>query len=218
MTLEGLRLRVRKIYIRFTSKKRGKKIGNKKFTIISNNCWGGLVYESYNLQKDSPTVGMYFAPTEYLKFISNLKHYINECEMEFIDPEKSVHKALYRQDNTFGKYPIAKLGDVEIALLHYHSKNEALSKWRRRCERIHWENIIIKMNDQNGCTKNDMLSFFDMHLECKCKLFFSVKKEWKKINSDIVLINQFNRHHIYASMEPFGASRKCNINSIINRL
>ena len=35
------------------------------FTIISNNCWGGLVYQHYNLSYDSPTVGCYFFALTY---------------------------------------------------------------------------------------------------------------------------------------------------------
>ena len=39
--------------------------------IISNNCWGGVIYESYSLPKLSPTVGMYFSPKDYLKFVAD---------------------------------------------------------------------------------------------------------------------------------------------------
>lgn len=30
---------------------------NKSFTIISNNCWGGLVYQKVGLGYQSPTIG-----------------------------------------------------------------------------------------------------------------------------------------------------------------
>lgn len=55
----------------------------KPFTIISNNCWGGLVYQYYGFGYDTPTVGMYFFAEDYVKFVSNLKHYL-EIDIHFI--------------------------------------------------------------------------------------------------------------------------------------
>lgn len=74
MSVNGFKLLLRNKYIRSTSNFRKRKINNIDFTIISNNCWGGLVYESYGLPKNSPTVGMFFMAEEYIKFVSNLKY------------------------------------------------------------------------------------------------------------------------------------------------
>lgn len=49
-----------KIFIPLTCKSRREKLTHTDFTIISNNCWGGTVYEAHNLPKESPTVGMFF--------------------------------------------------------------------------------------------------------------------------------------------------------------
>lgn len=220
MTLEGLRLRIRNAYINLTASNRRKLIDNNNFTIISNNCWGGIIYESYGLEKSSPTVGMYFAPKEFIDFISNIEHYIKDEVIEFIPPEKARHIDLYKQDNTFGKYPIARLGNVEIAMLHYATEEEAKDKWERRCARICWDHLIVKMNDQNGCTYEDMVKFLNTDIKCSKKLFFTVHKEWQRENSPVVYIPQFYKGHVYASMEPFGNARLCNINinEIINKL
>ena len=75
-TYEGLRLKILKIRREKLSTIRRKKLQISSFTIISNNCWGGMIYESYNLVKQSPTIGMFFFPSDYIKFISNLKFYI----------------------------------------------------------------------------------------------------------------------------------------------
>lgn len=66
------------------------KIGlkNKCFTIISNNCWGGFVYQKFNLQYRTPFVGLFiFAPqsglhTEY-KVPSSVGTGINPISSEF---------------------------------------------------------------------------------------------------------------------------------------
>ena len=73
--IEGIRLKINKFFRLTFAKKRNKKLKNKNFTIISNNCWGGMIYESYNLRKDSPTIGLFIMPKDYIKFIKNLKKY-----------------------------------------------------------------------------------------------------------------------------------------------
>lgn len=49
------KLHLKTTKIRSLLKKR--QLTNLDFTIISNNCWGGLTYEEYGLRKNSPTVG-----------------------------------------------------------------------------------------------------------------------------------------------------------------
>lgn len=77
LTIEGLRLKLLK-YPRtgkLFTKHRTKQLVNKQFTIISNNCWGGMIYESYNLPKESPTVGLFFMADDYINFLKHLKEY-----------------------------------------------------------------------------------------------------------------------------------------------
>ena len=52
MTYEGLRLKVLKFWRLGLANYRKKQLKSTDFTIISNNCWGGMIYESYNLQKN----------------------------------------------------------------------------------------------------------------------------------------------------------------------
>ena len=56
----------RKLYPKL-AKYRRKKINNTDFTIISNNCWGGICYEYFGLPKESTTVHIFL-----LKTISSL--------------------------------------------------------------------------------------------------------------------------------------------------
>lgn len=214
MTLEGIKIVLRNKYIRATAAQRRKKLEHADFTVISNNCWGGLVYESYGLPKQSPTVGMYFMAEEYLRFLSNLDYYVSECEMKFVAPEEARHRAFYEQDKRFGTYPIARVGDVEIAMLHYHSEEEAKSKWERRCQRINKDKLIVKMNDQNGCTAEHAYQFGQ--LPFACKVFFTVNQF--DAGDCTVKIPGHGQKAILSTQEPFGASRYCNVNQLINSL
>lgn len=215
MTYEGIRLKVLRIRRLKLAKWRRKKITNKDFTIISNNCWGGMIYESYNLQKQSPTIGCFFMAEDYIKFLSDLKMYLIK-ELKFIEPSNSKWKNKLKDNKKFGSYPIGKLGDIEIFFLHNNSEEEAFQKWKRRCKRINYNRLIIKFNDQNGCSKEDLLNF--IKLPYKNKIFFTVK-DWDIQDKCIVKINQFGtKEYIKASYEPFGNSKYININKIINEI
>lgn len=66
-TYEGLRLKAHKYWRKALAPYRYKRLTNSDFTIISNNCWGGMVYEAHNLPKESPTVGLSFMADDYEK-------------------------------------------------------------------------------------------------------------------------------------------------------
>ena len=213
MTIEGLRLKLLEIRRKSLADYRRNKIHKSRFTIISNNCWGGECYESYNLIKQSPTIGLFFMATDYIKFISNIKHYLNQ-KIEFINPKESKYFYSLKKDPHFGSYPVGKLDDIEIFFMHYSSEEQVLKKWNRRIKRINWDHIIYKFNDQNGCTEKDIQNF--EKLPYKNKICFSVNKKYKKY-SDVVIINAPKSHKfISASYEPFGNSKYININEIIN--
>ena len=46
------------------------RLKNREFSILANNCWGGAVYDKYGLQYRTPTIGLWFAPKDFLKFLS----------------------------------------------------------------------------------------------------------------------------------------------------
>lgn len=129
--------------------------------IFSNNCWGGHVYRYFGLPYLSPTVGMYYFADDYIRFVSNLKHYCS-CEPVMIKAEESHnYDKLKEQGNT--NVPIGLFGgDVEVVFLHCHSDEEAKTKWMRRCERINWENIILKFSEQNYATLDNLKVFDDL--------------------------------------------------------
>lgn len=92
---------------------------------------------------------------DYVRFVSNLKHYC-KSELVMIEAKQSHnYEKLKQQGNT--DVPIGLLGgDVEIVFLHYYSKEEAKEKWKRRCERICWDNILLKFSEQNFVTLDQL--------------------------------------------------------------
>ncbi len=132
---------------------------NRQFTIIANDCWAGHVYRYFNLPYDSPTVGTGFFADDYLKFITNLREYI-EMDIQMITAKESIHYAqIMKHHPKFHNCPYARIGDIEVRFGHYHDPDEAKEKWDKRKKRIHWDNLIFKMSEHNSCTFEIMQAF-----------------------------------------------------------
>ena len=162
-----IRLKINKI----GAKNRNKKLLTKDFSIISNNCYAGIVYQYLNLQYNTPTIGLYFFAKEYIKFLSNLEYYFN-CSLKFINTcESRYYNELCKrkQENAL----IGVLDDVDIVFLHYSNCTEVKDKWERRKQRLS-KNLIIKFNDTNLCTE-ELLKKFD-NLPFQHKICFTAKK------------------------------------------
>lgn len=144
---------------------------NKEFTIISNNCWAGRIYQRYGLQYTSPTIGLLLFADDYIKFLSNLKYYLS-LDLKFISKKESRYYEHYTEKDKY--YPIGVLDDIEVIFLHYKSEKEAEEKWNRRKQRINWNNLIVKFNDQNLATEKNIRDFDN--LPYKNKLCFVSKK------------------------------------------
>ena len=90
-TFESVRIRAREFLNPLLGPFRRMRIkGHYPFTVISDNCWGGHFYRYFHLPYDSPTIGLYFFASDYIKFIYHLDDYINNCSLEFISLEVCV--------------------------------------------------------------------------------------------------------------------------------
>ena len=131
----------------------------------------------------TPTVGLFFYAPDYIKFVENLKYYL-ETELKFSDYSKYDEVNEIRLKNA---YPIGVIDDVEIQFLHYRSENEAHSKWTRRVQRVNYDNLYLKFDDRDLSTPELMLRF-DQISGVKNKVIFSAKK-YPDINSLVFLPN-----------------------------
>ncbi len=141
----------------------------KDFTIISNNCWGGGVYEDLALPYRTPTVGLFFFAPCYIKFVTNLKENL-VADITFIKQSK------YQKGNDLQKehyYPIGLIGnDIEIHFLHYVSEEQAYDKWIRRKKRANFENLFLSFSDSEQYTLNELKEFDRLPFP---KVFFSAR-------------------------------------------
>ncbi len=140
-----------------------RQLKSKDFSIISNNCWGSFVYQKYGLQYTSPTVGLYILGHDFVKLCARWEWYM-EQKLMFIPWEESTY---YYAIKDCKPYPVAKLGDIEIYFMHYHSEDEASEKWYRRVKRINPNHMIFKLSQREECSKADVEAFMKLPLAHK---------------------------------------------------
>ncbi len=104
-------------------KKELRRLLHNEFVIISNNCWGGQVYQWFQKPYQTPFVGLFLYGPCYMKFLRDIDYYL-ASELVFIQASKYKKRPK--------TYPIGVLDDIEIHFTHYKSEEEALEKWMRR--------------------------------------------------------------------------------------
>ncbi|MBQ8261292.1 MAG: DUF1919 domain-containing protein [Lachnospiraceae bacterium] len=122
-----------------------KRLKNTNISLIASNCNGCLILHDLGLKFNSPFVNLWMKPTDYVRFLSNIHHYLS-CDLFFVDePDIS--------------YPVGVLDDVRIYFQHYKTSQDAKEKWLERSKRIDFENLFILFNDRDGCTYQNLVDF-----------------------------------------------------------
>lgn len=162
---------------------------NKDFTIFSNTCIGGRIYHWLGLEFKSPFINMFIYPNDFMKVLFNPIEYLDK-ELNFIETNE--------------EYPIAMLGDVRIHFNHDNDKNEIVAKWKRRIERINYQNayVVIREYKGNYVSDADLLKLLKIYKGVKIITFDKNKRkknnykyinlkgnkdEWKRGKSDIAI-------------------------------
>ncbi len=106
----------------------------KDFSILSQNCIGGVFYHDMGLKFLSPTINLFFSGSDFVRFVINLDYYLAQ-ELRMTQGED---------------YPVGYLDDVRINFQHYESCAEAKAKWDERKQRIRKDRIIVLCTDRDG--------------------------------------------------------------------
>lgn len=140
------------------------KLKNREFTIISNNCNAGNFYKALGCRMDSPLINMGIGLEAYLRFVANIRAYM-ESNLEFVNYS-------YRTE-TKELYPLCTLGSgklepINIHFSHYLNFEEVKLEWERRLKRIHWDNIyFILSNHPYSLTSEAIKTFCDLDIKNK---------------------------------------------------
>lgn len=160
-----------------------KRLNNHDFTIVANNCIAGTIYKDLDLTYLTPFVGLYMLPSDFIKLCENLKEYLEKPLLEFFTSSHS--------------YPVAKLGDITLFLMHYPDFESAKKAWDRRKIRVNFENIFYILVQKDGCSEEDMKRFDQ--LECPNKIILATNNEFN-LQSLHVLDSFKNDHEVGAEL------------------
>jgi len=183
-----IKRKFRKIFQNQLNVKDIRLLKDKNFVIISDNCWGGEVYQWFKRPYNSPFIGLFLNGPCYIKLLSNFDYYMNQ-ELNFVTDTKYPRLK--------ASYPIALLDDVEIHFLHYKNNEEAKSKWNRRTERMFKEtnkdNYYFKACDIDHGSKETFEQFHQ--LPFKNKVSFGINNyESLKDKNHIKIEESYNNN------------------------
>lgn len=157
-----IRRKYRVIFKSYYSKKDIALLKDSNFVIITNNCWGGAVYQWLQRPYNSPFVGIGIKGECYIKLLSNFDYYMN-TSIQFTTKSKYPDRTI--------NYPLGIIDDVEIHFTHYKSEEEAKEKWERRTARMLEEkiknNYFFKICDSWDVDKEMMKKFHQLPFKNK---------------------------------------------------
>lgn len=129
------------------------KIRNKDFTLITNNCIGGVIYHNLGMKFLSPTINLSIRGEDYLAFVKNLKEYTS-CPLIEVTEYNS-------------NYPVGKLiptnhnlNPIIVYFQHYKTFSEAKEKWNIRCKRMNFNNIYFIWEFYDNLYNIDLIKQF----------------------------------------------------------
>lgn len=148
------------------------RIINSDFSILCNNCFGGILYHDLGMRFLSPTVNLYFDAEDYLEFLENLEFYL-QCEMT---------------DGGDGNGVIGVLnGKIKVYGIHYDTFEELKLKWDSRRSRVNLDNLYVIGVYRDGFTDELVKRF--CALPFKNKVFLSHKEIDCEHNDCIVKVD-----------------------------
>lgn len=131
------------------------KLKNRSFSIISSNCNGGVIAHDLGVKFNTPFINVGFLSDDYIKLLQSPKHYLYDCELEFIKPVIDGCYIITGDE----KYTVAKLDDITLFFAHNQSESQARDNWNRRKKRINWDNLFIVFTDRDNCSYSTIAAF-----------------------------------------------------------
>ncbi len=104
-------------------------------SIISNNCWGEIIYHTLALEYLSPFKNLSVGCKEYIEILKNFHRYMS-FELKF--------KKFLLEPHSHIMYPVMDLGGIEIHCNHDTDPDIAKEKWKRRVKKINQKIYFMK--------------------------------------------------------------------------
>ena len=145
-------LRYLRRIVRYRNRNR---LRNRSFSLVTNNCIGGIISHDIHLRFLSPTVNLSFTNDGFILFCQHLVYYLS-IPVEEVKSDKGYPVGVLK-----GEY-----GDVLLYFMHYDSFLEAKNKWEERASRVNMENLFILMEAQK-CDESILHQFDELEFPNK---------------------------------------------------
>lgn len=136
---------------------RRKRLTNRNFTIICNNCCGGVMYHELKERFLSPTINLSFTTEDYFEFLNHLQYYIHTAPVQIPFPDADYPVGRITREDT----------GINIHFMHYASFDEAREKWLERGKRVNMDNLYVVFNTYKP---NYVQEFLDLEYTHKAML------------------------------------------------
>ncbi len=159
---------------RWREKNNISRLQNTDFTIISNNCDAGIIYNSLRVKFFTPTINLWLEDEDYLKLIYNLKEYIEKGQLEELEQNEY-------------SYPVGLLkapcGEVKIKFMHYKTFEQAKEKWIERSKRINWNNLFFLFEVKPTTSSESIKEFESLIAKNKAMISFGVNAKSESLTN-----------------------------------
>lgn len=111
-----------------------------ELTIISSNCWGGVICKTLGMECCSPFKNLWVNPEDLCSNYNNLKEILKQ-EPRCIGWDRDSH--------SHHKYPIGRIGTMDLHFNHDTVFSEAIEKWNRRVKKVNYNNLFLEIYSDN---------------------------------------------------------------------
>lgn len=151
------------------------RVKTRRFSLISNNCWGAAAYPTCKIAFQSPFVGLFLVTECYFRLLIDF-HRVMETPLRFANTSRYDFLNERREEGALrADYPIGLLADdIELHFLHYATPEIANAKWVRRVARMKentQERLFVRYGSSDEVLTAEQLSLFDA-LEFAHKVIF----------------------------------------------
>lgn len=149
----------------------------KELSIISQQCIGAVIYHDMGMKFLSPTVNLYLEAKDFIQMVEDLETYM------------SLPIKVKKENDLI----VGELDKLRVIFLHYHTIEEAKTKWEERKSRIIWDKIFIICTDRDGFDEECFEKFKKLKYP---KALITRNPDWKDEDFCVYLEKYSNFDHI----------------------
>jgi uncharacterized protein (DUF1919 family) len=114
---------------------------------VASNCVGGRFSELQGTAYASPTVGLFFEPSDFMAFCEDLPRYLGKEVRHDLEKSQALG------------YPVGDLDGLKVMFQHFASFDDAKAKWEKRTQRVELNNVVIIFGTCDGFTQEHVRRF-----------------------------------------------------------